>query len=79
MPPPAASRPWPRPLALRAAVPGRARPAPPSVSCRIIAVSYEARAFGVSRGMWATEARALCPELALARVPQARGKADLTR
>ncbi|XP_057271366.1 DNA polymerase eta isoform X1 [Pezoporus wallicus] len=45
----------------------------------IIAVSYEARAFGVSRGMWATEARALCPELALARVPQARGKADLTR
>ncbi|NWU67163.1 POLH polymerase, partial [Pterocles burchelli] len=45
----------------------------------IIAVSYEARAFGVSRGMWAAEARALCPELALARVPQARGKADLTR
>ncbi|NXX42233.1 POLH polymerase, partial [Tricholaema leucomelas] len=45
----------------------------------IIAVSYEARAFGVSRGMWATEARALCPDLALARVPQARGKADLTR
>ncbi|XP_065691945.2 DNA polymerase eta isoform X1 [Patagioenas fasciata] len=45
----------------------------------IIAVSYEARAFGVTRGMWASEARALCPELALARVPQARGKADLTR
>ncbi|XP_042645736.1 DNA polymerase eta [Tyto alba] len=45
----------------------------------VIAVSYEARAFGVSRGMWATEARALCPELALTRVPQARGKADLTR
>ncbi|NWQ75155.1 POLH polymerase, partial [Columbina picui] len=45
----------------------------------IIAVSYEARAFGVTRGMWAAEARALCPELALARVPQARGKADLTR
>ncbi|NXD28365.1 POLH polymerase, partial [Spelaeornis formosus] len=45
----------------------------------IIAVSYEARAFGVSRGMWASEARALCPGLALARVPQARGKADLTR
>ncbi|NXC45303.1 POLH polymerase, partial [Penelope pileata] len=45
----------------------------------IIAVSYEARAFGVSRGMWATEARALCPELLLARVPEARGKADLTR
>ncbi|NXB08248.1 POLH polymerase, partial [Cnemophilus loriae] len=45
----------------------------------IISVSYEARAFGVSRGMWASEARALCPKLALARVPQARGKADLTR
>ncbi|XP_065611753.1 DNA polymerase eta [Cyrtonyx montezumae] len=45
----------------------------------IIAVSYEARAFGVSRGMWASEARALCPELLLARVPEARGKADLTR
>ncbi|XP_035177679.1 DNA polymerase eta isoform X3 [Oxyura jamaicensis] len=45
----------------------------------IIAVSYEARSFGVARGMWATEARALCPELLLARVPEARGKADLTR
>ncbi|NXX97777.1 POLH polymerase, partial [Centropus bengalensis] len=45
----------------------------------IVAVSYEARAFGVSRGMWASQARALCPELALVRVPQARGKADLTR
>ncbi|NWU09693.1 POLH polymerase, partial [Cephalopterus ornatus] len=52
--------------------------APPCLG-RIIAVSYEARAFGVSRGMWASEARALCPDLALARVPQARGKADLTR
>lgn len=50
-----------------------------AVRFRIIAVSYEARAFGVSRGMWATEARALCPELLLARVPEARGKADLTR
>ncbi|XP_035411621.1 DNA polymerase eta isoform X1 [Cygnus atratus] len=45
----------------------------------IIAVSYEARSFGVARGMWATEARALCPELLLARVPEARGKADLSR
>ncbi|NXA32710.1 POLH polymerase, partial [Eudromia elegans] len=35
----------------------------------IIAVSYEARAFGVARGMLAAEARALCPELALARAP----------
>uniref|UniRef100_A0A8B9ULW6 UmuC domain-containing protein n=2 Tax=Anatinae TaxID=2068716 RepID=A0A8B9ULW6_9AVES len=45
----------------------------------IIAVSYEARSFGVARGMWASEARALCPELLLARVPEARGKADLSR
>ncbi|NXN37698.1 POLH polymerase, partial [Rhinoptilus africanus] len=51
----------------------------PCAVVQVIAVSYEARAFGVSRGMWATEARAMCPELALARVPQARGKADLTR
>lgn len=61
----------------RAAVP----PCPPGapLPCRIIAVSYEARSFGVARGMWATEARALCPELLLARVPEARGKADLSR
>lgn len=42
-------------------------------------MSYEARSFGVARGMWAAEARALCPELLLARVPEARGKADLSR
>uniref|UniRef100_A0A8B9UJ75 UmuC domain-containing protein n=1 Tax=Anas zonorhyncha TaxID=75864 RepID=A0A8B9UJ75_9AVES len=41
--------------------------------------NYEARSFGVARGMWASEARALCPELLLARVPEARGKADLSR
>ncbi|NXG62239.1 POLH polymerase, partial [Hemiprocne comata] len=57
----------------------RGRPCAVVQYTQIIAVSYEARAFGVSRGMWATEARALCPDLALARVPQARGKADLTR
>ncbi|KYO23933.1 DNA polymerase eta [Alligator mississippiensis] len=45
----------------------------------VIAVSYEARAFGVARGMWAADARKLCPDLLVARVPQARGKADLTR
>lgn len=52
---------------------------PTPLPCRIIAVSYEARSFGVARGMWASEARALCPELLLARVPEARGKADLSR
>ncbi|XP_032072701.1 DNA polymerase eta [Thamnophis elegans] len=45
----------------------------------IIAVSYEARAFGVKRNMWAADAKKLCPDLELARVPEARGKADLTR
>uniref|UniRef100_G1KJL3 DNA polymerase eta n=1 Tax=Anolis carolinensis TaxID=28377 RepID=G1KJL3_ANOCA len=45
----------------------------------IIAVSYEARAFGVTRNMWAADAKKLCPDLQLARVPEAHGKADLTR
>uniref|UniRef100_A0A8C5WRR6 DNA polymerase eta n=1 Tax=Laticauda laticaudata TaxID=8630 RepID=A0A8C5WRR6_LATLA len=45
----------------------------------IIAVSYEARAFGVKRNMWAADAKKLCPDLELARVPETRGKADLTR
>ncbi|KAH0622588.1 hypothetical protein JD844_025009 [Phrynosoma platyrhinos] len=46
---------------------------------RIIAVSYEARAFGVTRNMWANDAKKLCPDLLLARVPEAHGKADLTK
>ncbi|XP_043367504.1 DNA polymerase eta isoform X4 [Dermochelys coriacea] len=45
----------------------------------IIAVSYEARAFGISRGMRADEAQQRCPQLVLARVPEAYGKADLSR
>nr|XP_048699516.1 DNA polymerase eta isoform X3 [Caretta caretta] len=45
----------------------------------IIAVSYEARAFGISRGMRADEAQKRCPQLVLARVPEAYGKADLSR
>ncbi|KAM6461803.1 DNA polymerase eta [Liasis olivaceus] len=45
----------------------------------IIAVSYEARAFGIKRNMWAADAKRLCPDLQLARVPEARGKADLSR
>ncbi|XP_042307774.1 DNA polymerase eta [Sceloporus undulatus] len=45
----------------------------------IIAVSYEARAFGVTRNMWANDAKKLCPDLLLARVPEAHGKADLTK
>uniref|UniRef100_A0A4W3JNZ0 DNA polymerase eta n=1 Tax=Callorhinchus milii TaxID=7868 RepID=A0A4W3JNZ0_CALMI len=45
----------------------------------IIAVSYEARARGVTRNMRGDEAKKHCPELLLARIPESRGKADLTR
>ncbi|XP_026080567.1 DNA polymerase eta [Carassius auratus] len=44
----------------------------------IIAVSYEARGHGVTRNMWADDARKLCPDLQVARVREAHGKADLT-
>uniref|UniRef100_A0A8C2VGS2 DNA polymerase eta n=1 Tax=Chinchilla lanigera TaxID=34839 RepID=A0A8C2VGS2_CHILA len=45
----------------------------------IIAVSYEARAFGVTRNMWAHDAKKLCPDLLLAQVRESRGKANLTK
>lgn len=45
---------------------------------RIIAVSYEARAHGVTRNMWADDAKKLCPDLQVARVRESHGKADLT-
>ncbi|CAL1527561.1 unnamed protein product [Lymnaea stagnalis] len=45
----------------------------------IIAVGYEARACGVTRQMRGDDAKAKCPEIHLARVPEVRGKADLTR
>ncbi|CAG0897784.1 unnamed protein product [Darwinula stevensoni] len=45
----------------------------------IIAVNYEARALGINRGMMGDEARAKCPEVHLFRVPEVRGKAELTR
>ncbi|KAI5611595.1 glutathione S-transferase, alpha tandem duplicate 1 [Silurus asotus] len=44
----------------------------------IIAVSYEARAHGVTRNMWANDAKKLCPDLQVARVRESHGKADLT-
>jgi DNA polymerase eta len=44
----------------------------------IIAVSYEARPFGVKRNMRAQEAKGLCPGLQIVQVPVAHGKADLT-
>ncbi|XP_059967033.1 DNA polymerase eta isoform X2 [Mesoplodon densirostris] len=45
----------------------------------IVAVSYEARAFGVTRYMWADDAKKLCPDLLLAQVRESHGKANLTK
>jgi DNA polymerase eta len=47
--------------------------------CRIIAVNYEARNFGVTRSMRGDEARRKCPNIVLVRVPEVRGKADLSK
>ncbi|GBG80201.1 hypothetical protein CBR_g30567 [Chara braunii] len=44
----------------------------------LIAVSYEARRYGVTRHMRGDEAKQKCPELQLIQVPTAHGKADLT-
>ncbi|KAM8738855.1 DNA polymerase eta [Acanthopagrus schlegelii] len=44
----------------------------------IIAVSYEARAHGVTRNMWVDDAKAKCSDLQVARVRESHGKADLT-
>ncbi|KAL3875127.1 hypothetical protein ACJMK2_038059 [Sinanodonta woodiana] len=45
----------------------------------IIAVGYEARACGVTRNMRGDDAKAKCPSIQLVRVPEVRGKADLTK
>ncbi len=57
--------------------PDRARIMPTS-NGSVIAVSYEARAFGIKRNMNALAARRLCPELQTVQVPTLNGKADLT-
>jgi DNA polymerase eta len=44
----------------------------------LIAVSYEARALGVKRGMRGHEAKALAPALQIVQVPTSHGKADLS-
>lgn len=49
------------------------------VICRIIAVGYEARACGVNRNMWGDDAKKVCPDIHFFRVPEFRGKADLTK
>uniref|UniRef100_A0A336MV37 DNA polymerase eta n=1 Tax=Culicoides sonorensis TaxID=179676 RepID=A0A336MV37_CULSO len=45
----------------------------------IIAVNYKARAAGVTRHMRGDEAKQICPEIELCKVPNVRGKADLTK
>jgi len=45
----------------------------------IIAVNYEARARGVTKQQRGDDAREKCPEIILYRVPELRGKADLTK
>lgn len=49
------------------------------VGCRIIAVNYEARSFGVTRHMRGKEAKEKCPDIILVSVPCLRGKADTSR
>ncbi|MCP9258395.1 DNA polymerase eta [Dirofilaria immitis] len=47
----------------------------------LLAVSYEARPFGIKRGMFGEQAKALCPDLTLCYVPIGEhiDKADITR
>ncbi|KAI8020327.1 DNA polymerase eta [Camellia lanceoleosa] len=44
----------------------------------LIAVSYEARKYGVKCSMRGDEAKQVCPQIELVQVPVARGKADLS-
>uniref|UniRef100_A0A5B7B7D7 DNA polymerase eta n=1 Tax=Davidia involucrata TaxID=16924 RepID=A0A5B7B7D7_DAVIN len=44
----------------------------------LIAVSYEARKYGVKRSMRGDDAKKVCPQIQLVQVPVARGKADLS-
>lgn len=46
---------------------------------RLIAVNYEARKFGVKRGMRGEDAKNVCPEFHTFYVQAKRGKADLTK
>ncbi|VDO64390.1 unnamed protein product [Schistosoma margrebowiei] len=43
------------------------------------AISYEARALGIKRGMFSDEIRVQHPEVIIFKVPEKRGKAELTR
>lgn len=50
-----------------------------TISSRIIAVNYPARAQGVTRHMRGDEAKAQCPDIELVKVPNVREKADLSK
>lgn len=49
------------------------------VLTRIIAINYVAKARGVKRSMRGDEAKKICSDLELVRVPVVRGKADLSK
>ena len=49
----------------------------PAGTGSLIAVSYEARARGIKRGMRGSEARKACPELELVQVPTRAGKSNM--
>ncbi|TNN14924.1 DNA polymerase eta subunit [Schistosoma japonicum] len=44
-----------------------------------LAISYEARALGIKRGMFGDEIRAQYPDVIIFKVPEKRGKAELTK
>jgi DNA polymerase eta len=45
----------------------------------VIAVNYEARAFGVKRGFRIKQCKEVCPDIHLFRVPETKGKGDLSK
>lgn len=49
------------------------------VASRCIAINYVAKARGVTRSMRGDEAKQICSDLQLIRVPVVRGKADLSK
>lgn len=51
----------------------------PNIETRIIALNYVAKARGVKRSMRGDEAKKICSDLELVRVPVVRGKADLSK
>ncbi|KAJ1474310.1 hypothetical protein T484DRAFT_1635739, partial [Baffinella frigidus] len=52
-------------------------PFDPKSNGSLIAVSYEARAAGVTRQMRGKEAREKCPDLVLVQVPASHSKSDI--